>query len=69
MLNRRGVNQQLAPRDWSTRMTMKAHILTALREPFTRWDDLLAKLSAEQITAPQFADHWSIKDVIAHLWA
>ena len=50
-------------------MNMKDHILTALREPFNRWEDLLAHLSDEQITTPHFDDNWSIKDVIAHLWA
>ena len=50
-------------------MNMKEHILAALREQFERWDELLATLSEEQITAPQFDFDWSIKDVMAHLWA
>ena len=50
-------------------MNMKEHILTALREQFNRLEELLASLSDEQITAPHFDDNWSIKDVIAHLWA
>jgi len=50
-------------------MNMKDHILTALGEQFNRWEELLASLSAEQITAPQFDSDWSVKDVIAHLWA
>ena len=50
-------------------MHMKAHILSALREQFTRWEVLLAHLSEQQLTAPQVDDDWSIKDVIAHLWA
>ena len=50
-------------------MNMKDHILTALREQFNRWEELLASLGEEQITAPRFDDNWSIKDVIAHLWA
>lgn len=49
-------------------MNMKEHILAALQEQFNRWEELLASLSDEQITAPQFDDNWSIKDVIAHLW-
>jgi hypothetical protein len=49
-------------------MTMKDHILAALREQFERWEELLASLSDEQIMAPQFDDNWSIKDVITHLW-
>jgi hypothetical protein len=50
-------------------MNMKDHILAALREQFESWEELLASLSREQITAPQFDLGWSIKDVIAHLWA
>lgn len=50
-------------------MNMKEHILAALREQFNRWEELLVSLSDEQITAPRFDYDWSIKDVIAHLWA
>ncbi len=50
-------------------MNMKGHILAALREQFNSWETLLASLSEEQIIAPQFDFDWSIKDVIAHLWA
>src|SRR5512133_1594906 len=50
-------------------MNMKEHILAALREQFERWEELLASLSEEQITAPHFDRDWSIKDVMAHLWA
>jgi hypothetical protein len=50
-------------------MNMKDHILAALREQFERWEELLASLSEEQITAPNFELDWSIKDVMAHLWA
>jgi len=50
-------------------MNMKAHILAALSEQFESWEELLASLSEEQITAPHFDFDWSIKDVIAHLWA
>src|SRR5512138_1712758 len=50
-------------------MNMKEHILAALREQFESWNDLLSNLSEEQITAPRFDLDWSIKDVIAHLWA
>lgn len=49
-------------------MNMKDHILAALREQFGHWEELLASLSDEQITAPHFDLGWSIKDVIAHLW-
>lgn len=50
-------------------MNMKEHILAALREQFERWEALLATLSDEQINAPEFDLGWSIKDVMAHLWA
>lgn len=50
-------------------MNMKEHILAALREQFNSWEELLAGLSEEQLTAPYFDFDWSIKDVIAHLWA
>ena len=50
-------------------MNMKEHILAGLREQFERWEALLAGLSEEEITKPQFDLDWSIKDVMAHLWA
>jgi hypothetical protein len=50
-------------------MNMKEHLLTALREQFDRWEELLASLNEEQIIAPRFDFDWSIKDVMAHLWA
>ena len=50
-------------------MNMKEHILAALREQFERWEELLSTFSEEQLTAPRFDLNWSIKDVMAHLWA
>jgi hypothetical protein len=50
-------------------MNQKEQILTALREEFDRWQELLASLSKEQIAAPLLPSPWSVKDVIAHLWA
>ncbi len=50
-------------------MNMQGHILAALREQFNRWEELLASLSEEQIATPHFDFEWSVKDVIAHLWA
>lgn len=50
-------------------MYMKNHILTALREEFDQWEDLLARLSEVQITAVLHPSKLSIKDEIAHLWA
>jgi hypothetical protein len=49
-------------------MNMKGHILTALREQFDSWEELLASLGEEQLTAPHFDFDWAVKDVIAHLW-
>lgn len=49
-------------------MNMKDHILAALQEQFKSWEELLASLSEEQVTAPNFDLGWSIKDVMAHLW-
>jgi hypothetical protein len=34
-------------------MYMKEHILVALKEQLNRWEELLADLEDEQITAPQ----------------
>jgi hypothetical protein len=50
-------------------MTDKQHILDELAEIFNRWQSLIASLSVEQITAPDLPDGWSIKDVVAHMWA
>ena len=50
-------------------MNMKGHILAALREQFDSWEEFLASLNEEQITTPHFDLDWSIKDVMAHLWA
>jgi hypothetical protein len=50
-------------------MTMKEHILAALREQFERWEQLLANLTDDQILDARFDLAWSIKDVVAHLWA
>lgn len=50
-------------------MNMKEHILAALREQFESWERLLSSLDEEELTAPHFDLDWSIKDVIAHLWA
>jgi len=50
-------------------MNGKQQILTTLREDFSRWEELLASMSEEQITAPQLPSNLSIKDVIAHLRA
>jgi hypothetical protein len=55
--------------DWRTIMNNKKQILTMLKEEFNRWEELLSGMSEAQITAPHLPADWSIKDVIAHLWA
>ena len=50
-------------------MSMKEHILAALREQFEHREALLASLNEEQIAASRFDKNWSIKDVMNHLWA
>lgn len=50
-------------------MLMQQHILAAMREELGAWDAALAGLSEEQLAAAQVLGHWTIKDVIAHLWA
>ncbi len=50
-------------------MNMKDHILAALAEQLSCWEEQLAILSDDQITIPRFDLNWSIKDVMIHLWA
>ena len=50
-------------------MNDKKQIITMLKEEFNRWEELLAGMSEEQITAPHLPSNLSIKDVIAHLRA
>jgi hypothetical protein len=47
----------------------KKQILGMLEEVFNRWEELLAGMSEEQATARNLPSNWSVKDVIAHLWA
>lgn len=50
-------------------MSDKQDTLNALRQEFDRWELLLASVNEAQATAPEFAENWSIKDVVAHLHA
>ena len=50
-------------------MNEKMEIIARLRDVFDRWQQLLAGMSEEQITAPLAPSTWSTQDVIAHLWA
>jgi hypothetical protein len=49
-------------------MTLKTHILAALREQALHWEELLLNISEDQITTPRFDLDWSIQDMVAHLW-
>lgn len=50
-------------------MNDKRQLMTALRDEFNRWEELLAGMSEAQITAPHLPTSLSIKDVLAHLMA
>jgi hypothetical protein len=50
-------------------MNMKKHILTALKEQFDGWEELLKGMNEEQVNAPLLPWNWSCKDGMAHLWA
>ena len=50
-------------------MSEKTQLLNMLKDEFSRWEELLARLSEEQITAPLPSSDLSIKDGIAHLRA
>ena len=45
-------------------MNDERQIIAVLKEEFNRWEDVLAGLSEEQITARQLPANLSIKDVI-----
>ena len=50
-------------------MSMKGHILSALREQLAAWKALLAGMSEAQLTQPLSGWDWSVKDNLAHLYA
>lgn len=50
-------------------MNSKKQILTALQDILDRWQELIASLSEEQITDPSLPSNWSVKDVVAHMYA
>ncbi len=49
-------------------METKSQILADLTEVFTRWQELLARLSLEQIDQLVLPSGWTLKDTVAHLW-
>ncbi len=50
-------------------MTDRNQIFVTLRQELDGWEELLASLSLQAITAWQPPSTWSIKDVVAHLMA
>lgn len=50
-------------------MPSKEHLVSALRQSHDTWEHLLREMSEEEIARPQFDEDWSVKDVVAHLWA
>jgi hypothetical protein len=47
----------------------KQQIISNLDQVYHRWLDLLKTFSTEQIQQPLLPSLWTVKDVIAHLWA
>jgi hypothetical protein len=50
-------------------METKQQILDQLADIYNRWQELLAELSEEQIMEPMPPSMWTVKDVVAHMWA
>ena len=50
-------------------MDDKLDILNKLTDIFNRWQALIAGFTGPQIIQPLAPSSWSVKDVIAHLWA
>ncbi len=50
-------------------MEGKQQIVTGLNDIYRRWKDLLSSLSEDQILTPLQPSTWTVKDVVAHLWA
>ncbi len=49
--------------------TSKRDLLKEMREEFSRWEELLGRLSEEQITRRDLSGGLSVKDIVAHLMA
>jgi hypothetical protein len=50
-------------------MTMKEHLLAALKEQLNKWEELLDNLSNNQINVLLVPSNWSTKDELSHLTA
>jgi len=47
----------------------KEQLLGMLHDVFNRWEEQLAGTPEAQLTDPSLPGNWSVKDVMAHLWA
>jgi hypothetical protein len=50
-------------------MNEKSQLLDNLTEIFNRWQVLIDELSEEQIMEPLAPSTWTVKDIVAHMWA
>jgi hypothetical protein len=50
-------------------MPGKEQLISALRQSHVNWEHLIRGMSEDEIARPQFDGDWSVKDVVAHLWA
>ena len=50
-------------------MESKQEINSRLQKVFDEWQKLLACLNEEQVSAPVVPSRWTIKDIVAHMWA
>jgi len=50
-------------------MADKSQILFQLKQSFAQWQDLLASLDQEQMITPLTPSDWTVKDIVAHMWA
>jgi hypothetical protein len=50
-------------------MADKSQILSQLKQVFILWQDLLASLDEAQMTTPLTPSDWTVKDIVAHMWA
>ena len=45
----------------------KSELLNGLREEYRQWEALLNQIGTAHMDQPGVVDHWSIKDIVAHL--
>ncbi len=50
-------------------MENKQEIMTRLQKVFNSWQELIASLGPQEISTPLSPSTWTVKDVVAHLWA